>query len=427
MSNRVKSVSELLVAIRDIGLKEIKPMHEIKHGPTIGEMYEGLTQDIAEKAIFDELDLRVVSGKIVNDNGDYSDQIDCMIVVGEGKSIPYTDKYIYHIDNVIMVIEVKCSLHSSELTDAWDNLLSVVRLKNNDWNIVSKYGVSDAFRLLAANEPPNSERYESLSIRDKMLYHVLVQEDSLPLRVVLGYDGFVNVNRLRNALINQIDNLFKDGKSNECAPSFIPNLIIANNSAIVKTNAMPYCNILRDSDEIGWLASYDKSPMLVFLEILWTRLCYKFDINSNVIFGDEIQIEAMSLLLSLNAKDKGWEFVFSDNSCYKDELEKDDTDWKPVRLSEEEFALMQQLASDGIIHRSDLVKTYGTTEKVDELISRLTLYRFIYIENDDIKLLTRKFMGYIDPYYGFLGGEDYDNRFSYWLSRRMKQLMEQSN
>lgn len=424
MSNRVKTISELLAAIRDTELEGIKPLHEIKHGPLIGEMYEGLTQEIAEKAIFDKFDLRVVSGKIVNDMGDYSDQIDCMIVVGEGESIPFTNKYIYHIDKVIMVIEVKCKLYSSDLSDAWDNLLSVVRLRNDKWSISSKHGIRDAFRLLAANELPDNERYDSLSIRDKMLCHVLVQEDSLPLRIILGYDGFVDVNGLRKAFIKQIQKMIEEGKTNKCAPAFVPNLIISNNSAIVKTNGMPYACILRDSDEIGWLSTYDKSPMLVFLEILWTRLCYKFDINSNAIFGDELQMEAMPLLFSINAKAEGWEYIYRDESFINNVLGNDDVDWEPVRLSIDEAVLMKQLCDNNTVIKADLVKTLGSAEKAEELISKLVFHRFIHVENGEIKLLTREFLCCAVPGYGYLGGDNSDNRFTVWLSKRMSRKKE---
>ncbi len=421
MSNRVETISELLCAIRDIGLKQIEPMHDIKHGPTIGEMYEGLTQEIVEKAIFNGLDLRVVSGKIVNNSGVYSDQIDCMIVVGEGKAIPYTDKYIYPIDKVIMVIEVKSALYSSELSDALDNLFSVVKLKEDNWHICSKYGVRDAFRLLAAKDLPDSKKYEKLSIRDKMLYHVLVQEDDLPLRVIIGYSGFVGVNGLRFALKKQIEKRIEEKKGNECGPAFIPNLIIAKNSALVKTNGMPYCTSIRESDEIGWISSYERSSMLVFLELLWTRLCYRFDIASSELFGDEIQIEALSLLLSLNATDKGWEYCYRDPGCMNNVLGSEDTDWEPVKLSKEEFVLMQQLCSEGLVLKSDLVKALGSIEKTEQMLSRLEFYRLIYLEDGAIKLLTKEYMGMIDPVLGYLGGDNYDKRFSLWLSRRIPQ------
>ncbi|WP_413227377.1 DUF6602 domain-containing protein [Bacillus altitudinis] len=60
-----------------------------------------------EKSIFENFDLRVVSGQIINKNKDISSQIDCMIVEGEGRQIPNTNDFIYDISQVIAVIEVK--------------------------------------------------------------------------------------------------------------------------------------------------------------------------------------------------------------------------------------------------------------------------------------------------------------------------------
>lgn len=77
----------------------------------IGGMYEGLTKEIVEKSLFDGMNLRVVSGKITNQvDGKLSDQIDCMVVIGNGTKLPYSGDYIYDIDQVIMVIEVKKNL-----------------------------------------------------------------------------------------------------------------------------------------------------------------------------------------------------------------------------------------------------------------------------------------------------------------------------
>ena len=64
---------------------EIEPFLDIGHNPTIGSMYEGLTKNVMSQAIFEHMDLRVVSGKIINDDGEYNRQIDCLIVRGVGK------------------------------------------------------------------------------------------------------------------------------------------------------------------------------------------------------------------------------------------------------------------------------------------------------------------------------------------------------
>ena len=79
----------------------------LKHAPTIGEMYEGLTSDILKKAIPPHLGLQFVSGVIYDNSEKMTKQIDCMLVKGEGIEIPHTGKYKWHIKDVLVVFEVK--------------------------------------------------------------------------------------------------------------------------------------------------------------------------------------------------------------------------------------------------------------------------------------------------------------------------------
>ncbi|MGO8760384.1 MAG: DUF6602 domain-containing protein, partial [Desulfobaccales bacterium] len=62
----------------------------LKHGPTIGNMYEGLTNNILNRVIPPGLNLRIESGFIYDQNNVMTGQIDCMLVKGEGTKIPYT-------------------------------------------------------------------------------------------------------------------------------------------------------------------------------------------------------------------------------------------------------------------------------------------------------------------------------------------------
>jgi hypothetical protein len=77
--------------------------HQVKHGPTIGDMYEGLTQ----KGLRQNLPaaFKVVSGFARTADGTISNQIDCMVVVGEGEPVPNTHRWIYPVDRVIAVVE----------------------------------------------------------------------------------------------------------------------------------------------------------------------------------------------------------------------------------------------------------------------------------------------------------------------------------
>ncbi|TAY27219.1 hypothetical protein ELH88_38760 [Rhizobium ruizarguesonis] len=55
---------------------------EVKHGPTIGDMYEGLARELIERTIPEKLNLKLVDGFVVGVDGDYSQQTDAMLVMG---------------------------------------------------------------------------------------------------------------------------------------------------------------------------------------------------------------------------------------------------------------------------------------------------------------------------------------------------------
>lgn len=103
----IVTISDFLQSVMNKEKELIKKYEIVRHGPTIGDMYEGLTSDLLNKAIFEGLDVRIASGKIKNKEGEFSNEIDCMIVEGEGERIPYTDKYIYDMTQVIAVLEIK--------------------------------------------------------------------------------------------------------------------------------------------------------------------------------------------------------------------------------------------------------------------------------------------------------------------------------
>lgn len=96
---------------------------DIVHGPTIGEMYEGLSADLLRRAVPEQLGLRVVDGFITDGLGNRSGQVDCMLVRGSGDPIPYTDAFVWPVKDVIAVFEIKKRLHHDDLVDASPNFV----------------------------------------------------------------------------------------------------------------------------------------------------------------------------------------------------------------------------------------------------------------------------------------------------------------
>lgn len=431
MANNIKNVSELLLAIRDRGVSDIEPYLKVKHGPTIGDMFEGLTKEIAEKSIFEGMDLRVVSGKIKNTDGVFSDQIDCMIVIGEGDKLPYTnDKYIYDINNVIMVIEVKKKLNMAELSEGYDNLQSVIRTQENDYRPLKGNAIRDAFRSIAKKPLNDFDNLSDLDYQDQMLYHVLVVEELLPIRVIFGYSGFTTEASLRLKYIEYLNKHLSTKEHTQMGygPESFPSLIVAGDNSLIKTNGMPYSLHLQGVEEYCWMASYRKNPIVLLLELLWTRLSYQYDLPS-IVFGDEIYNESLAPLLTIKAADdyEGWHYTeISYSKKNLSAIDKMENAWQPTVLTVDEVLFINKLCDEEVVTVDDFVAFFGNAEQVKNIIDKLKWAHLIYVNNNRISLLTKECKCVIVPQYGYVAADDYDGRLMNWVMKKMVELKSKS-
>lgn len=418
----IETIYQLLAAMKDRGVKEIEPYLGIGHNPTIGDMYEGLTKELMEKAVFRNFDMHVVSGKITNKSGELSRQIDCMIVIGQGDKIPFTDEYIYEINSVIAVVEVKKNLFSSELSSAYDNLKSVVDIATPDKDIRINL-LRDAFTGISKTELPEHEQVSELGERLQLLYHSLIVECALPLRVIFGYDGFVDEFSLRSKFIEFIS---QHGSSAEhkirgFGATSLPNLIIVKENSLIKTNGMPYAITLDEVEDYCWIASYRRNPMLIFLELLWTRLTYFYDVPTSI-FGDSMNEEALAPLLLARGTMNGWNYI--PISYSKEQLANMDQDstWMPTVVSKAEYILLNQLCfEESVPIDEDLVKwARDSSEDINDILTHLNNARLIYDDHGTIKLLTQACQCVIVPGVGYCAADNYDGRLSRGLSRYMQ-------
>jgi hypothetical protein len=126
----IRTVADLLSSILQEELPKLDKA-PVKHAPTIGDMYEGLSFEVLNRALPSGLGLRVVSGFARDSREGLSGQLDCMVVRGEGEKLPYTDSYVWHVKDIIAVIEVKKNLHSAELRDAFAQLNTVSAIEHS--------------------------------------------------------------------------------------------------------------------------------------------------------------------------------------------------------------------------------------------------------------------------------------------------------
>ncbi|WCJ66290.1 hypothetical protein G6M15_25395 (plasmid) [Agrobacterium tumefaciens] len=133
----ITSLAEFLDQLQE---KEAAILAEqsVTHGPTIGDMYEGLTRELLERAIPQELNIRLVDGFVIGVDGKHSHQTDAMLVMGErGQRIPKTDQWIWPIEDVLAVFEVKKTLFGNQLVDSIEKM-RVVSLQQKETPSVSQ-------------------------------------------------------------------------------------------------------------------------------------------------------------------------------------------------------------------------------------------------------------------------------------------------
>jgi hypothetical protein len=261
----IHDVSDLL---KGIMLEERAKLdaYSLKHGPTIGKMYEGLTSDILGRAIPESLGLQLQHGIIDDGQGAMSGEIDCMLVKGCGEKIPYTESYKWHVKDVIAVIEVKKTLHSADLKDAFehlrgvaDNYGSYVQSDNGD----ETFNIDPARKAFAETTgliPPEHQNVDSLGIEMEMLYHTFVMEHLSPIRIVLGHHGFKKESSLREALVSFIE---ENKMTRGFGVGSFPQLIVSGNYSLVKMNGHPYSAPM-DSEFWNFYGSSNESCSLDF-------------------------------------------------------------------------------------------------------------------------------------------------------------------
>ena len=420
----IETIHELLVAMKEKGIEDIEPYLNIGHNPTIGEMYEGLTHQLMERTIFKDFNMHVVSGKIINASGKLSKQIDCMIVIGEGEKLPYTDNYIYNINNVIAVIEVKKKLFSNDLSDAYNNLKSVVDITTPDRDLKIDM-IRDAFTSISKMEFPNRDQLNFLEEKYQMLYHILIVECLLPIRVIFGYEGFSSEKSLRDKFVEYISRQADSmtGIKKGFGAHSLPNLIIAKENSLIKTNGMPYSITFNGGNEYCWIASYRRNPLLIFLELLWTRLTYMYDISTNI-FGFNLIEEALIPLLTANGTKRGWEYTVIEYSEQNMVNMDKDAIWQPTILSQGEFILLNLLCQGEKVIIDERLENWAKNlnENIQYIIEHLNNERLIYCENGFMKLLTKECKCVILPDKGYCAADDYDGRLTRWLMKYQNNI-----
>jgi hypothetical protein len=399
----------------------------IKHGPVIGQMYEGLTSDILELLVPEGLKLSVVSGFITTDARKKSGQIDCMLVSGSGVPIPHTNLFTWNIRDVIAVFEVKKNLFSSELAGAHAHLRKVLDLHWEDFvssppGAVNMEAALHAYKMIVGSPPPDRVLLETLPFDLEMIYRALTVELVSPIRVAFGYTGFRSEKSLRDGLTNFITkNTGKAGMS----PPMLPNLIVCGQHSLIKMNGLPYSG-RRDN---GWwpiFASSHANPLIFILEVIWTRLSEYT--NMPEWFDRDLGMEQLALLLTCRAVQQdekmGWQYQRIDLTEAEMNLLPDQRRWEPHFVTSFQHTVVAHLCHHESVGLSEpLLRNLSTKEQAE--LDELVEVRLVGLDGDTLKLLTRQCRSLILPDGRFAVADDSSGRFSAWLERYMESRHKQ--
>lgn len=424
----INTISDLLRAFVEAENAALNK-YEIKHRPTIGEMYEGLTQELVNRSIFGGMNL-VVSTQSFIDGCDT--EFDVILAEGEGEPIPYTTSKKYKPSQVIAVFQVKKTLTARELRNSYDNLKQVANVFQKVSSAMDASIVNDSLKKICHKE---LSAYSSgkLNHQEEFIYHSLVMDSYMPLRFVFGYNGYKTEEGFRQSFIDFLNS----NRSTETeryegfSPMFFPNMIISDGFSLVKFTGCPYTlplGIVKD----GWwevMASSNYNPMYIFLEMLWTKLAYRFGGLPSSLFGDDLESEPFSLLLrakihpDANGNAIGWDYEYS----YIEEsiLAANCTprEWRPAVIDDAQSVVLSRLGRKDIdiSQVKDLegfVKENGYSTLL-EFIHSLESLGFVSFDGTMLKLITRQLNIVILPDGNTYAADDYDGRFTRWMQKRL--------
>ncbi|MFZ6181256.1 DUF6602 domain-containing protein [Nannocystis pusilla] len=414
----LKTLADVLHQLIESRRDELRAFDYVKHPTVIGDAYEGLTKSLLERSIPDGMDISVKKGFIRNTKGDLSNQVDCMIVEGEGTRIPETDHWVYPTQQIIMYIEVKKRLHKEDLKDGIEKMSRFFRVIMEPRSRPSHL-VVDAW--IGITGLPFRLRTDSATT-EAMVYHSLMTDAFMPACVILGYDGYANEASLREA-VREIFSVRDDNGLPIVGPGSWPSLIVARQASIVKMNGMPYALQTERFDQYHILASSPSNPLLILLELLWCRLIYYHGASKDIM-GDGLKGEHLDPLMSLRWVDGGWRGIFHEQGSF----EIRGFDWEPHEIDMCEFLVLTALSNGEVVKADDeeLTKCLGDqNETLASLALKLQQKRLAYLDGASFVLLTRRLqIGFFGD--KWLAADDFDNRFSAWAHRWSTQNAEES-
>ncbi|ALY44149.1 hypothetical protein APA66_24330 [Pseudomonas aeruginosa] len=346
----IKKASELLERFIAVEVEKLSGVNML-HMPTLGSAYEEITRQgiFQDYAIPKDLDLRVVSGFISVSGEMLPEQIDCMLVHGDGQQYGLTQQYIYDVNKVLCFFEVKKNLKKADYADAIGHLAKIRRKFADSFEerLVSEDYEPDItvarmrFAQITGRAAP--ERYRDingLSVADGVLFYCLVQESLAPVAIIHGYEGYKTEYGLRTAFIDFLDENKSKGGEGFGVPS-IPALVTSNQFCLVKANGIPFLGVGEFGEWVPVVSTRYNSAKLI-LEIIWSKISIYF--NLKMPWDDGLYIDnAEPLLIAKAVEEGGW--LLRPYEPKERDLKRDDNlCWAPAKLGEAEISAVNIMA-----------------------------------------------------------------------------------
>jgi hypothetical protein len=347
----ITAASELLAAFIAREVEKVQGI-DMPHMPTLGSAYEAIAKaGIDQRFVLPPgLDLRVVSGFVAG----LPNQFDCMLVHGSGKRYGLTEQYVYPIEQVLCVCEIKKTLTKGELADAISHLGAVQQMFGESF--AKRYEAGDvrvdfrraaqSFAQVTGRKGPDTVRaLDAMAIRDRALFGFLARQPHAPVTVLFGFGGYTTEHGLRKGLLDIL--AAEAGKSSSAAIDLLPTLITSNSHSLVKCNHQPY--LLRRGDD-GWvcLASTRHNPARMLLELLWSKISNYFDVRMP--WGDDMDMETLRELVVAQAETHGdsfgWKYLSIEYTEKRLQREAS-VNWSPAILSAAAMTIVTLLGAHG--------------------------------------------------------------------------------
>ena len=424
----IRTVADMLAKLAEREAAMLAEM-TIKHGPTIGSMYEGLTRDLLERAIPSSLDLQIVGGFVIDGRGGTSGQIDCMLVRGEGEPVPYVPGvFRWHVRDVIAVFEIKKKLFGSGLAEAYDQLGKVADVYGawiHNAKGDSELDLRPAFRAysdITGEVAPPPDQWNDMDPAKHMILHIVMQDQIAPLRIMFGYDGYRSEASLRKGFLD-----FTEGNLNRLGfgPDRLPSLIVAGGNSLVKMSGHPYLVPRHSNGRWPILCSSHLNPINLILELIWTRISYDRPILSW--FGDDLETEEMVLLLEAMPIERpghpgqwGWNY-------YSTEVADEElggpalVDWEPFELNDEQQTVLTLAMGGHEVRKDDPEGTAYIRDNghdPDQFWHVLIATRLVAFNGNVLEVTAREPMIVNTADGHTYAADNASGRFSRWLARR---------